>query len=89
MGLILFLAVSVNLSLLVFILASRALVTGLSPWSQPHNPSVPDSSLFLSLPLQRATYPHPFALGPAPGVKLPLKARLLWKEKNIIYHLCC
>lgn len=51
MGIILFLAVSINLSLLVFILASGALVTGLSPWSQPHNPSVPDSSLFLSLPL--------------------------------------
>lgn len=74
MGIILFLAVSVNLSLLFFILASSALVTGLSPWSQPHKPSVPDSSLFLSLPLQRATYPYPFALGPTPRVKVPLKA---------------
>lgn len=72
MGLILLLAVSVNLSWLVFILPSGALVTGLSPWIQPHNLSVPDSSLFLSLPLQRVTYPYPFALGPAPGVKVPL-----------------
>lgn len=83
MGIILFLAVSVNLPLLVFILPSGALVTGLSPWSPPHNSSIPDSSLFLSLPLQRATYyPYPFALGSAPGVKVPLKAWLLEGEKH-------